>query len=332
MALLAAAALTIGALAGGAVATYEPSPLPVDDRVAHQAFDVVAGQDPDELLRLHPPAGWRPPAPGTPLDDAVPLGWDDAVAGSDGARFSPFGFATNAGALCTAREQHPDRTGDIDGWIDALHTRLLDHTEVRGDARFVIYDFAHDYRRWTLEPGWVSAYGNARAIQGELLLHRCTRDARHLETAYALYRAFVHAVATPDRIVPTGEHRWLTSVGVDGLLWFEEAPLPGRRSPRILNGHNTAVLSLYYLHEWGGRDPDVRWMLEAGLTSVAALGERFRVPGGINRYDLLEPAVEDYGPERTVRQQEALHAITGAPVFDELARTFRRDVDAATGR
>lgn len=280
--------------------------------------------------RSGPRKGWRPRTPPEPLDARLPVPWPEKYLTVFEQPFAPSVFAQNATALSRHLSTRPEDESAASRLAKELHQRLLEHTVSEDDGLLVVYGFPTGYRGIQVEPGWVSAYGNAAAILGSVKLWECFRDEDYLSTAYELFRP----LATPRVLredgpaAPPGKvdaDRWISFVDDAGFLWFEEMPLSGHPPPMVLNGHITAVISLYYLYDRGGRDDVVLRLLDAGLASVHRYGPSYRRPGDANRYDLLDPVLPDYSPARSVRQHDALHQMTGAQAFARLRHEFAAD-------
>ncbi|MBW3661958.1 MAG: hypothetical protein KY469_02575 [Actinobacteria bacterium] len=287
------------------------------------SYVVVPGQDPDRLLEIDPPTGWAAPAsPVDELDPHLPHPWPEDYIDRFEQPFAPHVFMKNAASFCSWLEENPADRASIERLAALLVERLEAYLEPSIGGQVVVYRFEREYRSAVLEPGWASAYANARAIQGLLVLARCLGEDRYRDLAADLTGPLT-------RSDPDGRPRSIAFVTPDGYLWFEEAPLVGHPSPMVLNGHVTTVFALYYAYEWGHPAADVERTLLGGMASVKRYVESFRRPGEVNRYDLLDPPVADYGPERTIRQQRALHEITGDPFFEHMAELFEQDLAAS---
>ncbi|MFH7323269.1 D-glucuronyl C5-epimerase family protein [Aeromicrobium sp. JJY06] len=281
-------------------------------------FAITTGLDPDRVLTVGPHPGWEP-RPDLELDAQLPAPWPESFLTTYHQHFAPWPFQVNASLLASHVRRHPESRDLVRPIADALYDRLLEHTEPVGEARFVVYRFGRRYEGVRVRAPWTSGLGNGAAISGLVALDHAFGDPRYLATARELAAAY--------RIPgPSTEHLWFSLVADQGYLWFEEQPLDDPVQPMILNGHVTALTGLYYLWDRGGRDPEVLELLSAGLTAAAHYGPRFRVPGAANRYQLREPGHPDYGPARTVRQQQVMYAMTGDPRFLELRDQFATDM------
>lgn len=287
----------------------------VPEDVTTMRFDLARGLDPDLIFERGAPADWQPDP--DPNLEQLPYPWPDQFVEQHDQLFHPSSYRANASMLCTWAKRNPDRADEVAPIAEALFGRMMDYTEVQGDARFIIYDFDRAYEGHELKAGWVSAYGNGAAIAGTLVLDRCWPDERYVEVAYELAEAY--SVTSRDGL-------WFTRVTPEGFLWFEEIPVDDEPQ-MILNGHITAVTGLYYLWDREGQDPEILERLQAGITSVHRYGREFRRPGQINCYDLSPPCHDDYGPERTVRQQDLLFEMTGHDRFRQLRDDFAEDMD-----
>lgn len=286
--------------------------------VAAKPYEVRPGLDPDLVMTVDAPDGWQP-RPDRPLDEQLPEPWPDKYVEVHGQPFNPWAYKVNASLLCAHARAHPDEATAVEPIARALFQRMLDYTLVEEEARFVIYDFPQEYKGYTVPAGGTSGLGNGSAIAGTLALDQCWPDEDYVDVAYELAEAY--------RVLPEDEtDLWFSLVTDDGFLWFEEQPLPNGRPSMILNGHVTALTGLYYLWDRAGHDRDVLTLLRAGITAARRYAPEYRRPGRTNCYDLLPPCHDDYGPERTVRQQHVLHALSDDKRFRRLRDQFAVDM------
>ena len=319
MGLLRAGLVALGPLlSGGCSPSAAPAAQARLPAVRRQHFTITPGLDPDRVLTVGRAPGWEP-RPGLDLDAQLPVSWPKAYVTRHRQHFAPWPFQVNAALLASYVRAHPESRSLVRPIADALHRRLLEHTARVDGARFVTYGFNRRYDGVRVRAPWTSGLGNGAAISGLMALDHVFHDPRFLRTARELAAAY--------RIAgPTRDHLWFSLVADEGFLWFEEQPLDDAVQPMILNGHVTALTGLYYLWDRGGRDPQVLELLDAGLMAALHYGPRFRVPGGTNRYQLREPGHADYGPERTVRQQQVMYAMTRDRRFLELRNLFAADM------
>jgi hypothetical protein len=67
-------------------------------------------------------------------------------------------------------------------------------------------------------------------------------------------------------------------------------------------------------------------LLRAGIFTVEEYAMSYRRDGMINAYDMLDPYIADYGPERTVEQQIILYKMTGEKIFLDYSQIFEADI------
>lgn len=193
-----------------------------------------------------------------------------------------------------------------------LFDRLMAHVDDRG---FLVHPFPYGLEGSRLNPPWVSGLGNGAVLAGTVALYECFGDQRYLDGAYRLFNAY--------RI--RREDGGFTEDLGDGSLWFEEYPFSWGVPPRVLNGHIHAIWGLYYLFEATG-DRDVLEYIHRGVEAVAERGPQYRRPGQVNLYDLRPPETDDYGPARSIYQQDVLCQMTRDPRFLELRDQFIEDM------
>jgi hypothetical protein len=262
------------------------------------------------------PDGWRPDLT-LPLDEAMPHPWTEKYVRVYKQPFVPHGFMGNAVALAGYFES----TDSPDAVVlqRRLLARMLDFSFEREGARFLLYRFAKAYRAARLGNPWTSGYASGAALIGLTAMM-----AMRVEGAAEIAREVLYGLARPVRLSDDRSGHWVSLVDDDGFLWFEEVPLATRPS-HILNGHIRALLGLYTYFSTTG-DRLALSLLRAGLATIEANALRFRVPGKINRYDLLEPYMADYSPERTWGQQHVLSRISGETAFAHYRDVFRADI------
>lgn len=257
------------------------------------------------------------------LDDALPFPWPEKYLTSFRQPFNPHGFFVNAAAL--AGEFLRTKDPEIQRIALGLHARLREYSVLDGNARYVVYRFPKSYRRIIVVPPWTSGYASGAALIGLTLLAdvklvpEAAQDAREILAGMA-------EVGSPG----SREELWVSFVDIDGCLWFEEMPLPQPEQPRILNGHIRALTGLY-LYWVRQRDEQAHALLCAGILTIKRHAMDYRRPGDVNAYDLLSPAIADYGPDRTVAQQDILFRMTGDPTFAAYRDTFAADIAASRG-
>ena len=161
----------------------------------------------------------------------------------------------------------------------ALNWIVENKTGLPGDAITWLYPLPLYYRIFTVEPGWPSAFSQARIIHALIYASRTIKDPEYLKFAVAAAKAY----ATP------AERGGLRSE-VDGLPFYEEVPVPDGHSPHILNGHLYSVAALYDLAKETG-DASIKALADEGAASTEKLITYFDT-GYWTKYDLI-PRVTD---------------------------------------
>jgi hypothetical protein len=286
----------------------------------------LCAQDNIHLSGWQAPEGWRPDAT-LPLEQALPLPWDEIYRDEFGQNFQPSKLWSNAVALCDALRRHgldDPRAGQIRDIIAALIDRMRSHTINVGRLSFIDNRFRFTTYSIDLPQGWVSGIGNAFAILACCEINRLLpefallRDIRRYADAF--FSICVEGHEPPER--------WISFVDRNGYLWFEEYPMPGGRANLVLNGHVYATLALFRaLAVWP--DPAYAELVRAGATTAEAYGLHFLREGAAPLYALRGTARPDYLPERCVRQQYQLFNLTGSKHFLDCARLLRKDMATA---
>ncbi|KLK92318.1 hypothetical protein AA309_15155 [Microvirga vignae] len=267
----------------------------------------------------NPPKGWRPDLT-QGLDAALPMPWPEEYVKRGRQPFNPWAFYRNVSALCA----HWKKTNNVEtrNILILLHKRLLEYSELRDGRRLLLYRFTKDYReQYRVNVPWTSAYASGAALIGLTSMYKCADMPEALVTA----KEVLADLANP--IDPRGNRPdlWVSFTDEAGYLWFEEKPLDQVEQPRILNGHIRALTGIYtyWVHT---KDETALPLLRAGIKTVEDHAPRYRKRGGINAYDLLRPYLADYGPERTIVQQDILFKMTGDPIFAEYRNMFEADM------
>jgi hypothetical protein len=161
----------------------------------------------------------------------------------------------------------------------ALKWLVENKTELPGGAITWTYPLPLYYRIFTVEPGWPSAFSQARIVHALIYASRTTKNPEYLKLAVAAAKAY----ATP------AESGGLRSE-VDGLPFYEEVPVPDGHSPHILNGHLYSVAALFDLAKETG-DRSIKALADEGAASIEKLVTYFDT-GYWTKYDLI-PRVTD---------------------------------------
>lgn len=267
---------------------------------------------------ISPSKGWAPDI-SAGLDASLPFPWPEEYVEKYRQPFNPWAFFRNAAALCT----YYDNTGDQRArqLMSALRDRLIEYSTLRDGQRFILYTFPKGYRKIDVEVPWTSAYASGAALVGLSLMAECADLPDMLATGKEVLAGLAHPI-DPTKARPD---LWVSFIDESGYLWFEEKPLDQEEQPRILNGHIRALTGLYTYWVHTG-DSGALELLRAGIKTVEDNAPQYRVPGGINRYDLMGEPIADYGPERTISQQDILYKMTGDPVFAIYRDVFEADM------
>lgn len=164
---------------------------------------------------------------------------------------------------------------------------------------------------------------NAFALAGLSKAQRIFRKPAYVSAAEQFARAFL-VTHRAGSLTPS---RWISYIDNDGYLWFDEYPLPDGTASMVLNGHIFSVFALSLHFDLTG-SPDVRTLIDAGLTTIKCNVMRFRRPRNINLYDLRNNKA-DYAPNRTVKQQAQLYSLTQDDFFRGMAYIFYQDLKDA---
>lgn len=192
-----------------------------------------------------------------------------------------------------------------------------------GPALFYTYPFDYPAKvagGRVLKKGWVSGLAQGAVLAAWVRLYRVTNDPKHLEMAEKTFNSFLLV-----RREMGQEEPWVSFVDENQYLWFEEFPTDQDPQFRVLNGHIYALKGLYSYYLLAPNEECLK-LLRAGITTVKRYFNDFRSPGRPNRYCLVGDYVPDYGPARSIEDQEWLHRITGDPFFLEAAAAFKTDM------
>lgn len=295
-----------------------------------------------------PPEDWTPVSSiEARLGLRLPLDWDEHYRVRFEQYFQPNVFYMNSSLLCNFARRNRDQRREAGRLFHAMYLRMMEFAEnedglifIRSDFPFspggnalsgteqalesVANFFGKTLVRDHMEAGWSSAIVNGFVMAGLVKALDCFDRPEYRETLKGLAAAY-------SRLRVAGQpapERWISYVDEDGYLWFEEYPLTDGRPTLVLNGHIFALFGLVLYADKIG-DESVVPLIEGGLTTLRDNGERFRREGQINAYSLRIKDYADYSPDRTVRQQCQLYAMTGEETFRRLAYAFRTDIEAS---
>ncbi|WP_336071468.1 D-glucuronyl C5-epimerase family protein [Nitratireductor rhodophyticola] len=292
-----------------------------DFRVHTKNYDI--NEDPGKVLAIgvgRSPKNWKPDI-GRGLDAAIPLPWPEKYVEEYKQPFNFWSFFRNVQQLCA----HFDETGSEEtrAILKALYDRLLEYSELRDGQRFGLYKFKQGYRSNSIpvEWPWTSAYASGAALIGLSNMWECAKIDGALDTAHE----FLAALSNPIDPREGRPQFWVSFVDDRGYLWFEEKPLDRIEQPRILNGHIRTLVGLYEYYARTESEEALK-LLRAGIRTIEEYAPYYRVPGKINAYDMLQPYNDDYGPKRTIGQQDILYRMTNEPVFAIYRDVFELDM------
>ncbi|MET4520150.1 D-glucuronyl C5-epimerase family protein [Bradyrhizobium sp. I1.7.5] len=277
-------------------------------------FDLKGPVDPRNLQAASVPEGWRPET--TNIEANLPYHWPRSYLETFNQPFYPDAVLMNFAALANWVKAGGAAEA-IQPYVEFLVQRTRQYlTATQEGGQLVTYRFDYPWHDQTFRSGWVSPYGNASVLAGMLYFIRAVPNERLLLFAQELFNGL--------RMLDGRDKLWVTFIDPEQYVWFEEYPLEGRKA-HVINGHiwTTLVVAEYCLVT---KRDDVCSLARAGLTTAKRYILDYRSPGRINRYDLYVPYNADYDPERTVRYQEALFALTGDPFFDQMAKAFATDM------
>lgn len=270
------------------------------------------------IAKVAPPKGWSPDL-SKGLDAALPFPWPKAYVEKYRQPFNPWAFFRNVTALCT----HWKATGNEEtkAILKGLHARLLEYSALQNGQRFLLYRFPKPYRKKPVAVPWTSAYASGAALIGLTYMAECIDMPEARTTAKEVLAGLANPIDPRQERPPL----WVSFVDERGFLWFEEKPLDQVEQPRILNGHIRALTGLYvyWVHT---KDETALRLLRAGIKTIEEYAPAYRIPGEINAYDMMQPPVADYSPERTIGQQDILFKMTGDPAFAAYRDMFEADM------
>jgi heparosan-N-sulfate-glucuronate 5-epimerase len=188
---------------------------------------------------------------------------------------------------------------------------LVDHQEQQGTARgFWVQRF--DNQKYAgLRTPWVSALAQGNALSALLRAREILGDEVYLAAATIGFQTL--------RLPTTaGGVRW--EAGDD--LWLEEYPL--EPAGHVLNG---AIYALWGVLDFARATNDAEaWgVWKKGASTIARHVEEFDA-GFWSRYELGAPELVSvhYHKNIHIPQMQAMFALTGEPVFQEMARRWTR--------
>lgn len=202
----------------------------------------------------------------------------------------------------------------------ALAERLVERLMVEADeahgALLFPYSFdfdLHGLEGETMHAPWYSGMSQGLALSVLLRLHRITGRAIYLDQARRVF---------PSLLRPQYDGAALTHIDEHGYYWIQEYPMDDPTS--ALNGFMFALLSV---HEYwqATADPKAEQVLLAGVATLEAYIEDYRVPGGPSVY-CLGHRIQSLSYHRThVWQLHALARATGSDRLRDAALALTSD-------
>jgi hypothetical protein len=178
---------------------------------------------------------------------------------------------------------------------------------------FFEYKFKFTPLDYELTPPWVSGYGQGTLLLGLLnlqqILHTSTTLRNDIRSVFNTF-------------IPSLNNRRVALIDSSGHYWIDEYPSHHENS-FVLNGHIKGLLSLYDYYQMT-KDSVAKELLSRGIITLKRYLHLYRVPNGVNCYD-LRICEEDYSPGRTVKQQEWLYQITKDSFFKDYQSMFASD-------
>ncbi|QIG91092.1 D-glucuronyl C5-epimerase family protein [Bradyrhizobium sp. 6(2017)] len=260
------------------------------------------------------PTKWQPEPEGDP-ESTLPYPWPRAWAIDRGQAFSPETVFYNLVGI-TNHLRTGERPEIYQRYVDFLLARTKQYLVPTRDGDLVTYRFSFGFYDHELHDGWVSAHGAASVIAASVYYYRQTHDQRFLDLATGLVRGL--------RALDGVESKWTSYIDSSQFLWFEEYPLEGTKKAHVLNGHITMTFALVDYCQVT-KDEEACLLARAGITTIKRYVKSYRRPGQANHYDLYGDSL-DYGPSRTINQQNDLYSLTGDPFFKTMAASFLSDM------
>jgi hypothetical protein len=174
--------------------------------------------------------------------------------------------------------------------------------------------FWYDYPEAGQRAPWFNAMVQGLALSFYVRLGRVTGDPVHLVAARGVFRSFQRQ----DR----DRTPWVAYVDGAGHLWLEH--YPRRRPDHVLNAHLFALFGIYEYWQVT-RSVAVRSVLRDAIRTMQQNAGRYRRPGGLSRYDLVNGTTSPKYHAVHIWQLGLLADISGDRSFARLARQLADD-------
>ncbi|KYC26089.1 D-glucuronyl C5-epimerase family protein [Pseudomonas sp. ABFPK] len=211
------------------------------------------------------------------------------------SRWSPYVWASNAGALQSIASDKPRLQATIKALMDEMHANSIVDDE--GNYR-VIYRYQYIFDKYPISAPWYSAFGNAAIAVGLMHIRNVTGDTSNdwLINDYL------------DTIV--NNYSFKTK---EGNTWFAEyvsKDLPDGHVS-VINGHFFVVATMY---EWKGISKTNKYdkPISQGLDTMRDELPKF-IQNGYFSYADGFPHIKDYGQQRAVN-----FAVAACELRDEI--------------
>lgn len=201
--------------------------------------------------------------------------------------------------------------------LQLLDASLREHALVARNAWWYAFDFTVKGER--LKAPWFNAMTNGLVLSFFVRMYRVFGDPADLAAATMIFRSFQKlSPGTP----------WVGRVDGRGYLWLEH--YPGGVHLKVLNAHMYALFGLYeYWQLTTARHLPVvtaaRRVLEGAITTIKDNGWRFRRPGQVSRYCLIDPTWPEKYHLIHITQLRLLASLSGDLAFTRLAADLEAD-------
>ena len=194
---------------------------------------------------------------------------------------------------------------------------LVENSESINNFKAWVYEFP--WPSYNLDPGWISGMAEGLGIEVLAKAYQITGKTGYIETAQEHRKSFFIDV----------ENGGVLDAGENDGWWYLEYAQKGKVKPRVLNGFQFALISLFKYYEIT-KDEDAKFLFDEGIKELKTHIQEYDT-GKWTKYDTMgTPASEKYH-EVHIKLMNELYGITEDKIFLEYKQkwenyTYKRNI------
>lgn len=184
---------------------------------------------------------------------------------------------------------------------------LVNTNMSKNNGSYSSYEYSFPWKNGdhVVEPPWLNAMANAKALEPLIKAYRLTNNSTYFDTAKSLLNSFYIDVQDGGVTYKTPSSGW----------WYEEyASRNTTKQPRVLNGmiHSILAINEYFKNT---SDVSAKFLLDQGILSLKNDLPKYD-NNGSSYYDRLGLPANSFYKSLHVRQLKQLYELTHEPIFN----------------